>query len=119
MKHRIQFTLLCFFFINLAFGQTGKIQESTLNKELVAILDTIYLEDQNYRLKSEDLEKKYGWDSKEVKDLWKIINVKDANMGCITWRLPAGFGGGFLRNRSCRPTRTRSEIHHDATPQDR
>jgi hypothetical protein len=78
MKHRILLTLLCIIFINLAFGQTGKIQESTLNKELVAILDSIYQEDQNYRLKSEDLEKKYGWDSKEVQDLWKIINIKDS-----------------------------------------
>jgi hypothetical protein len=35
------------------------------------------------------------------------------NKGCSTWRLPAGFGGGLLRNRSCRRTRTLSEIRPD------
>jgi len=78
MKKRILFTLLGILFLNLAFGQTGKIQEPTLNKELVAILDTIHQEDQKYREESQNLEKKYGWESKEVQDLWKIINVKDS-----------------------------------------
>ena len=78
MKQRILFTLLGILFLNLAYGQTGKIQEPTLNKELVAILDTIYQEDQKYREESQDLEKKYGWNSKEVQDVWEIINVKDS-----------------------------------------
>jgi hypothetical protein len=67
-----------YYIYKLGIWTDWKIQESTLNKELVAILDSIYQEDQNYRLKSEDLEKKYGWDSKEVQDLWKIINIKDS-----------------------------------------
>jgi len=46
MKQRILFTLLGILLFNLAFGQAGKIPESTLNKELVAILDTIHQEDQ-------------------------------------------------------------------------
>jgi len=78
MKQRILFTLLGILFLNLAFGQTGKIPESTLNKELVAILDTIHQEDQKYREELQVLEKQYRWDSKEVKDSWKIINVKDS-----------------------------------------
>jgi len=78
MKQRILFTLLGIVFFTLAFGQTGKIQESTRNKELVAILDTIHQEDQKYREESDVLDKKYGWDSKEVRDLWKIINAKDS-----------------------------------------
>ena len=78
MKQRILFTLLGILFFNLAFGQTGKIQESTLNKELVAILDTIHQEDQKYREESQVIEKQYRWESKEVQDLWKIINVKDS-----------------------------------------
>jgi hypothetical protein len=52
--------------------------EPKLNKELIAILDTIHQEDQKYREESQKLETKLGWDSKEVLDLWEIINVKDS-----------------------------------------
>lgn len=78
MKQRILFTLLGIVFFNLAFGQTGKIPESTRNKELAAILDTIYQEDQKYRVELEAIEKKYGSESKEVQDMWKIIMAKDS-----------------------------------------
>lgn len=78
MKQKILFTLFGILFLNLAFGQTGKIIESSLNKELIAILDTIHQEDQKYREESQVLEKKYGWDSKEVKDVWKTINAVDS-----------------------------------------
>jgi hypothetical protein len=52
--------------------------EANLNKPLVAILDTIYTEDQKYRLQLNEIAKKYGWDSKEIRDQWKIINEKDS-----------------------------------------
>lgn len=52
--------------------------EANLNKPLVAILDTIYAEDQKYRQQIEGIEKKYGWESKEMNDHWKIINEKDS-----------------------------------------
>ena len=52
--------------------------EANLNKPLVAQLDSIYFDDQNYRLQEQELEDKYGWNSKEVKDIWKIIRVKDS-----------------------------------------
>jgi hypothetical protein len=52
--------------------------ESNLNKSLVSKLDSIHTEDQKYRLESEEIEKKYGWESKEVKAIWKIINQKDS-----------------------------------------
>jgi len=52
--------------------------EANLNKPLVAILDTIYIEDQKYRKQIAEIEKKYGWDSKEMQDHWKIINEKDS-----------------------------------------
>jgi hypothetical protein len=78
MKQKILFTLFGILFLNLAFGQTEEIIESSLNKELVAILDTIHQEDQKYREESQVLEKKYGWDSKEVKDVWKTINTIDS-----------------------------------------
>ena len=52
--------------------------EANLNKPLVAILDSIYVEDQTYRKQIDGIEKKYGWESKEMKDHWKIINEKDS-----------------------------------------
>lgn len=52
--------------------------EANLNKPLVAQLDSIYIEDQTYRQQINAIEKKYGWESKEMKELWKIINEKDS-----------------------------------------
>jgi hypothetical protein len=52
--------------------------EANLNKPLVATLDSIYVEDQSYRKQIDGIEKKYGWESKEMKDHWKIINKKDS-----------------------------------------
>ena len=52
--------------------------EVNLNKPLVATLDSIYFEDQNYRQQIDGIEKKYGWKSKEMQDQWKIINEKDS-----------------------------------------
>lgn len=60
------------------FKQNKEKEEANLNKPLVAILDTIYIEDQKYREQIDEIEKKYGWESKEIKDHWKIINEKDA-----------------------------------------
>jgi len=78
MNQRIVITLLGIFVFKMAVGQTVTLPESKINKELVAILDTIHQEDQKYREQSDPLEKKYGWDSKEVQDLWKIINERDS-----------------------------------------
>ena len=55
-----------------------KTTETGLNINLVTILDTIHLEDQKYRIELQELEKKYSWESKEVQDLWKIIDIKDS-----------------------------------------
>ncbi len=52
--------------------------EANLNKPLVAQLDSIYREDQKYRQQIDTIEKKYGWESKEMKSLWKIIDEKDS-----------------------------------------
>lgn len=52
--------------------------EANLNKPLVAQLDSIYNEDQKYRLQIEEIEKKNGLESNEMKDHWKIINQKDS-----------------------------------------
>jgi len=52
--------------------------EANLNKPLVETLDSIYVEDQKYRQQIDGIKKKYGWESKEMKDHWKIINEKDS-----------------------------------------
>ena len=58
--------------------QNKEKAEVNLNKPLVAELDSIYTEDQKYRLQIDEIEKKYGWESNEIKAHWKIINEKDS-----------------------------------------
>ncbi len=58
--------------------QNKEKSEVNLNKPLVAELDSIYTEDQRYRLQIDEIEKKYGWESNEMKAHWKIINEKDS-----------------------------------------
>ena len=45
---------------------------------MVQQLDSIFDDDQKYRLQIDAIEKKFGWDSKEMKAHWKIINEKDS-----------------------------------------
>ena len=80
MKQRILFTLLSILFFSTTFGQNPQTSEIGLNKDLVAILDTIRKEDKQYRLQSRELTKKYGWDSKEneVQTLFKTIQITDS-----------------------------------------
>lgn len=52
--------------------------EKDLDKPLVAILDTIYREDQTYRRQIGEIEEKYGRDSDEIKKHWWLINEKDS-----------------------------------------
>lgn len=49
-----------------------------MDKPLAAKLDSIYKEDQYYRLQLDTISKKYGWKSKQINDQWKIINEKDS-----------------------------------------
>lgn len=53
-------------------------EEENYDKPLVAMLDTIYQEDQQYRQQLGAVEKEYGWESEEMKALWKVINTKDS-----------------------------------------
>lgn len=53
-------------------------EEAKLDKPLVAILDSIYQEDQGLRRQIADVEKKYGRDSDEMKAHWKTIAEKDS-----------------------------------------
>jgi hypothetical protein len=52
--------------------------EANLDKPLVAMLDTIYMEDQKYRMQIDNIEKQYGRNSQEMKDLWATIAEKDS-----------------------------------------
>ena len=52
--------------------------ESHFDKELVAVLDKIYADDQNNRNKIRSMEEKYGRNSKEMDVLWQDILKKDS-----------------------------------------
>lgn len=52
--------------------------EEKLNKPLVALLDTIYNEDQGDRRNIDTVQKQFGWQSKPMDSLWKKINYQDS-----------------------------------------
>lgn len=58
--------------------QNKEKEEINFDKPLVAILDTIYQDDQKYRQQIDEIEKQHGYDSKELHQLWKIISEKDS-----------------------------------------
>ena len=68
--------------------QNKERAEANLDKPLARRLDSIYVEDQKYRMMIEDVEKKHGFKSKEMQDLWKIIMKKDSgNLIAVTYIL--------------------------------
>ena len=58
--------------------QNNEKSEANLNKPLVAQLDSIHTEDQKYRVQTDEVEKKYGLQSKEMNAHWRIIMLKDS-----------------------------------------
>mgnify|MGYP001627282963 CR=1 FL=1 len=58
--------------------QNKEKEEADFDWELVAILDTVFMDDQKYRIQMEEIGQKYGWESKEMEDHWKVINEKDS-----------------------------------------
>jgi hypothetical protein len=52
--------------------------ESHYNRPVISQLDSIYEDDQKYRILSDELVKKSGPDSRQVKDLWQTIGEKDS-----------------------------------------
>ena len=58
--------------------QNKEKAEANLNKPLVAELDSVFTDDQKYRLQLSEIEEKYGSQSNELKSLWKTINEKDS-----------------------------------------
>lgn len=66
------------FLISLTFAAVGVTGQTKFNKELSALLNTIYNEDQGGRLKIDSLYKKYGWQSEQVQSLLKEMGVQDS-----------------------------------------
>jgi hypothetical protein len=52
--------------------------EKDIDKPLAELLNSIYEEDQKYRIQLDEIEKEHGWNSEEVQAHWKIINEKDS-----------------------------------------
>ncbi len=52
--------------------------EKDLDKSLVAILDSVYIEDQKYRRELDEIEEKYGVSSEELSKHWELIEEKDS-----------------------------------------
>jgi hypothetical protein len=62
-----------------ALVKAGKEKaEANLDKPLVAILDSIYYEDQHYRKQIDSISQQHGWESEAMKAHWEIIKVKDS-----------------------------------------
>lgn len=57
---------------------TKEEAERYLDKELMALLEVVYEDDQKYRKELNELEDKYGWESAEVSALWMKINKQDS-----------------------------------------
>jgi hypothetical protein len=78
--------ILVLFFIIISCGTNIKPKsnaenskpETKLNAQLVQQLDSILEADQKYRMKLNEIEKKYGWESKEMKANWKAIIENDS-----------------------------------------
>jgi hypothetical protein len=52
--------------------------DAKLKKPIIAILDTIYLQDQVNRKNIDTIQKQYGWVSEEMDSLWKQIRYNDS-----------------------------------------
>jgi hypothetical protein len=58
--------------------QNKEKAEANLNKPLATTLDSIYVEDQKHRRQIGELEKKFGWESQEMRSLLNIMRVADS-----------------------------------------
>src|SRR6185295_4820773 len=52
--------------------------EANYNRPLIAMLDTVFFDDQTYRHQIEEVEKRYGWESIEMKVIWNNMREKDS-----------------------------------------
>jgi hypothetical protein len=66
------------FIISLIFAAIDVSAQLKFNKEVAALLDTVYNEDQAGRVKIDSLQKIYGWKSEQVQSLLKPMQVLDS-----------------------------------------
>src|SRR5262245_1305690 len=66
------------FFISLTWAAINVSGQSKFNKELAALLDTVYNEDQSGRLILDSLQKQFGWKSEQVQSLVKTLIKQDS-----------------------------------------
>jgi hypothetical protein len=71
MKKIVVMTLLILPFISFS-------QNSSYDRQLVSQLDSIFIEDQEYRTQLDEIEKMYGVHSEQMKAQWQAIHEKDS-----------------------------------------
>lgn len=75
---RTALSLLLLCSATLTFSQPADKLKNLSNPVLAVKLDSIFAEDQQYRQQIDEIEKKFGQSSKEMKAHWQLINEKDA-----------------------------------------
>jgi hypothetical protein len=53
-------------------------KQKELDKPIISMLDSIYSDDQTYRLQLDEIENKFGFNSAEMKTQWRKIKQKDS-----------------------------------------
>lgn len=78
MRKTTILTILGYFILSYSFGQHIEKAEANIDKQLVAILDTIYEDDKKYRTQINSVAKEYGWESNELNELVKLMKKQDS-----------------------------------------
>ena len=81
MKEKALFLIIILIIIGFSCSQNKNIETRTeieIYDSIKAILDTVYIEDQEIRKKTKEIIEKYSWGSKELKTHWKKIDEIDS-----------------------------------------
>jgi hypothetical protein len=71
-------TKIILLFILISVAHIAALGQNKINDSLVRQLDTVLIEDQKYREQIASTESRYGAQSKELRDLYKIMKEKDS-----------------------------------------
>ncbi len=63
---------------SILFAQNKELSETKLNQELISLLDTIYYYDQNLRIVWNEIDKKYGNNSKQADSIIRVVEKVDS-----------------------------------------
>jgi len=74
----MRISLIILLLWSLVVSTKGQNSEKILNKTLIQRLDTILLNDQFYRNKSDSIASKFGYDSKEMQDHYQKMYLQDS-----------------------------------------